>query len=132
MTPRYSPELNGVAERMNRTLAEASMSLLIESNLPFDFLCDAIEVAVHCRNRLYTKAVKNKTPYEVFHGKAPTYGHLKVFGCESWAHIPSELRTKFDVKSTRCILLGYNASRRCYKLFEISSGKILFSRDFKF
>ena len=95
MTPRYSPELNGVAERMNRTLAEASMSLLIESNLPFDFLCDAIEVAVHCRNRLYTKAVKNKTPYEVFHGKAPTYGHLKVFGCESWAHIPSELCTKF-------------------------------------
>ncbi len=132
MTPRYSPELNGVAERMNRTLAEASMCLLIEGHLPFDFLCDAIDVAVHCRNRLYTKAVLNMTPYEAFFGKKPTYGHLKVFGCEAWAHIPAELRTKFDIKSTRCLMLGYNAVRRCYKLMEISSGKILFSRDVVF
>ena len=33
-SPPYSTELNGIAERVNRTMVEAALSMLIQANLP--------------------------------------------------------------------------------------------------
>ena len=37
----------------------------------------------------------------------PNYAHLRVFGCEAYAHVPKELRQKLDPKSQKCIFIGY-------------------------
>lgn len=107
ITPRHTPQLNSVPKRMNRTIAETSATLLIESNLPSEFIGDAIKTAVYLRNRCSTRAIPNGTPFEKFLGKKPQFGYLKIFCCEAWAYIPAQLRQKFDVKSTKCIMLGY-------------------------
>ena len=45
-----TPEQNGVAERMNRTLVETVLSMLIDSKSPQKFWGEALSTAVYLRN----------------------------------------------------------------------------------
>ena len=47
---------------------------------------------------------------EAWSGKKPSYNHLHIFGCEAFAHVPKELQKKLDLKSKKCIFLGYGES----------------------
>ncbi|GKB10906.1 retrovirus-related pol polyprotein from transposon TNT 1-94 [Tanacetum coccineum] len=47
-----TPQQNGVAERMNRTLIEAARSMLADSHLPTTFWAEAVNTACYTFNRL--------------------------------------------------------------------------------
>jgi len=47
------------------------------------------------------------TPHEALYGEKPCVQHLKIFGCDAYAHVPKGERSKLDVKAQKCILLGY-------------------------
>ena len=83
-----TPEQNGVAERMNRTLVETVRSMLSDSKLPQKFWAEALSTAVYLRNRSPAKAVRGTTPFEAWTSQKPTVGHLRVFGSDAYAHIP--------------------------------------------
>ena len=127
-----TPEQNGVAERLNRTLVESSRSMLLDANLPHKFWAEAVSTAVYLRNRSPTKAVKEKTPYEAWHGEKPKVEKLRVFGCDAYSHIPKDERGKFDSKARKCILLGYGQETKGYRLFDTTRGKVIHSRDVRF
>ena len=55
---------NSVAERLNRTLVEATHLTLIDSKLPHKFWAEALPTVAYLRNRCPTKAVEGMTPYE--------------------------------------------------------------------
>ena len=55
-----TPQQNGVAERMNRTLVEAVRSMLSDAKLPKCFWAEALATAVYLRNRSPTNAVQGK------------------------------------------------------------------------
>ena len=57
--------------------------------------------------------------------------HLRVFGCDAYAHIPKDERTKFDAKTRKCIMVGYGMVTKGYRLYDIKE-KILRSRDVHF
>jgi hypothetical protein len=124
-----TPQQNGVAERMNRTLVEAVRSMLTDAKLPRKFWGEAISTAVYLRNWSPTKAVEGKTPYEAWMGKKPTVSHLRVFGCDAYAHVPKDERGKLDVK---CMFVGYGEETKGYRLYDPVRGKIIFSRDVVF
>ena len=107
LTVPRTPEQNGVAERMNRTLVEAVRSMLTGAHLPPQFWAEALATAVYLRNRSLTKSLKNLTPFEAWTGRKPSVNHLKVFSCIAYAHIAKEEIKKLDVKAKKCILLGY-------------------------
>ena len=88
LTVPKTPEQNGVAERMNRTLVEAVRSMLAEAKLPHCFWAEALSTAVYLRNRSPTKAVKGMTPFEAWTGDKPIVEHLRAFGCAAHAHGP--------------------------------------------
>ena len=90
LTIRKTPEQNGVAERLNRTLEETIRTMLCESGVPKNFWAEALATAVYLRNRCPTKAVTGMTPFEAWNGDKPTVDHLKVFGCMCYAHIPKD------------------------------------------
>ncbi|GKE46509.1 putative ribonuclease H-like domain-containing protein [Tanacetum coccineum] len=46
-----TPQQNGVAERMNRTLIEAARTMLADSLLPIPFWADAVNIACYVQNR---------------------------------------------------------------------------------
>ena len=64
-----TPEQNGVAERLNRTLVEKSRAMLLESNLPKSLWGYAILHANYLKNHTHTRSLPDKTPYEMVHNK---------------------------------------------------------------
>ena len=127
-----TPEQNGVAERMNRTLVEAIRSMLSTSKLPHKFWAEALATAVYLRNRSPTKAVKGMTPFEAMTRERPNVEHLKTFGCVAYAHIPKDERQKLDSKSRKCIFLGYGTDTKGYRLYDCDHSRVLYSRDVLF
>ena len=126
----YTPQQNGVAERMNRTLTETARSMLHHSGRPLNLWAEAISTAAYVRNRSPTTILKDVTPYELWFGKKPDVGNLKVFGCKAFVHVPdSKRKGKFETKSTRCIFVGYPTNENGFKLYNPSAGKMLRSRD---
>ncbi|GJR01646.1 retrotransposon protein, putative, ty1-copia subclass [Tanacetum coccineum] len=81
-TPPYTPQLNGVSERRNRTLLDMVRSMMSQTTLPKSFWDYALESAARILNMVPTKKVE-KTPYEIWHGQAPKLSYLKVWGCEA-------------------------------------------------
>ena len=59
-----TPQQNGVAEWMNRTLVEVILSLLSDAKLPKRFWAEALSTAMYHHNCSPTRAVQGKTPFE--------------------------------------------------------------------
>ena len=128
-TVRKTPEQNGVAERMNRTLVEVVRSMLSESGLPKKFWAEALATATYLRNRSPTKAVNGMTPIQAWTGLKPNVTHLRVFGSLCFSHIPKDERKKLDPKAQEAIFLGYGQETKGYRLYNPISRKVFFSRD---
>ena len=75
----YTPQQNGVAERMNRTLMEKARSMLSGTGLGQEFWAEAVETACYLVNRSPSSALEDKTPHEVWTGNKPSLSHLRVF-----------------------------------------------------
>ena len=93
VTPPYSPESNGVAERKNRTLKEMMNSLLVSTSTPDNLWGEAILFACHLQNRIPYKKT-GKTPYVLWKGHAPNLKYLKVWGCLTKVMLPDPKKRK--------------------------------------
>ncbi|GJT45274.1 pol polyprotein [Tanacetum coccineum] len=79
-TTPYSPQQNNIAKRKNRTLKEMVNAMLIISSLSQDMWGEAILTATYFYNKIPRKE-KEKTPYELWMGRKPSYKYLRVWGC---------------------------------------------------
>ena len=132
LTIPHTPQQNGVAERLNRTLIEGVRTMLADSKLPHRFWAEALSTAVYLRNRSPTKALEGVTPYEAWSGTKPNVSSLRVFGCSAYAHVPKAERRKLDSKTRKCVLLGYGANQKGYRLYDLGHMKVIHSRDVVF
>ncbi|CAI7876082.1 unnamed protein product [Closterium sp. NIES-53] len=81
LTMPYSPGMNGIAERANRTITETARGLLIEAGLPDYFWPDAVRSACVAKNRALTHVGADKwVPYVEWIGRKPKVDMLRVFG----------------------------------------------------
>ncbi|CAI7818937.1 unnamed protein product [Closterium sp. NIES-53] len=72
LTMPYSPAMNGIAERANRTITETARGLLIEAGLPDYFWPDAVRSACVAKNRALTHVGAEKwVPYVEWIGRKP-------------------------------------------------------------
>ena len=85
-------------------------AMLADSGLVKSFWAEVLATAVYLRNRCPTKAIEGKTPYKAISGEKPKVGHLRVFGCTAYSHIPKDKRHKFDDKAQRYIFLEYSTN----------------------
>jgi hypothetical protein len=92
-TVPYTPEQKGVTERVNRTTVLKTRSMLAEAVLSKKFWAEAVNTATYLRSCSSMKAV-SATPEEAWTGERVNLGHLRVFGCRSFVHIPGEKITK--------------------------------------
>ncbi|KAA0041382.1 Retrovirus-related Pol polyprotein from transposon TNT 1-94 [Cucumis melo var. makuwa] len=122
LTAPYTPQQNGVSERRNRYIMEMTRCMLHEKSLPKKFWAEAANTAIFLQNRLPTKALKEKTPFEAWYGYKPSLKFLKVFGCLCFTHVPQSKRDKLDRRASP----GMFTSRK------MKSGKIVVSRDVHF
>ncbi|KAL0387629.1 UNVERIFIED_CONTAM: Retrovirus-related Pol polyprotein from transposon TNT 1-94, partial [Sesamum radiatum] len=76
-TPPETPQLNGVAERRNRTLLDMIRSMMSFTELPLSFWGYALETATRLLNIAPSKTVA-QTAYQIWHGKPASYKYLRV------------------------------------------------------
>ena len=133
-TVPYNPQQNGVAERKNRTLLDASRSMLQVARLHNRFWQEAVGTACYLQNRSPHKILGLNTPYTLWYGHKPHIGHVRVFGSIAYSHIPKEKRKKLDSHARKCIFMGYGEASgiKAYKLFDLDARKFFFSRSVTF
>ncbi|MCO5586774.1 hypothetical protein L7F22_040716 [Adiantum nelumboides] len=104
--------------------------MLSMAGLSDAFWAEAIATSVHLINCSPSVPLGFKVPEEVWIGLPPSYGHLCVFGCKAYVHVPKVKCSKLDPKSKRCIFLGYGSSGEMgYRLWDPIDRKIVHSHD---
>jgi transposase InsO family protein len=129
-TVAYTPQQNGKAERLNRTLLERARSMLADAGLPANLWGEAVRAANYLRNRSPVKG-KPRTPWELFSGQQPDVGHLRTWGAKAFVHVPGELRRKLDYKSEVGYMVGYAANSKGWRVWT-GGDAITISRDVYF
>ena len=87
-TAVYTPQQNGVAEWMNRTLMERAGSIINNANLPKELWAEAISTSCYLVKRSPSVEINCKISEEVWSGQSCDYSHLRIFGCDAYALIP--------------------------------------------
>lgn len=142
----YSPQLNGKAERMNRTLTERMRAILFDSNMDYKYWPYALETAAYLVNRSPTKNnAELKTPFETWNGYKPELKYLRTFGCTAYRHIPEAVQTqkvssqrrkglvddtKLCPRAEKRVFIGYTATG--YNVLDPSTNKLTSSSDIRF
>nr|GEU81807.1 hypothetical protein [Tanacetum cinerariifolium] len=88
-----TPQQNEIAERKNRTLIEAARTLV-----------------------LVTKP-HNKTPYELLHGRLPSIGFMRPFGCPVTILNTLDPLGNFQGKVDEGFLVGYSVCSKAFRVF---------------
>ena len=86
--------------------------------------------ASHLINRLPSAALNSKTPLEVWSGKPINdYDTLHVFGSTAYYHVKE---SKLDPRDKKALFMGVTSGVKGYRLWCLSSKKIISSRDVTF
>ncbi|KAL6982051.1 hypothetical protein U1Q18_052698 [Sarracenia purpurea var. burkii] len=137
-TAPYSPQQNGTAERKNRTLKDMMNAMLVSSGLPQNMWGEAVLTANHILN-LVPRKKTDKTPFELFKGRRPTYNHLRTWGCLAKVAIPPPKKEKIGPKTVDCVFIGYAQNSSAYRclvyesaISDIHKNTVMESRNVSF
>ncbi|KAL0445797.1 UNVERIFIED_CONTAM: hypothetical protein Slati_1707600 [Sesamum latifolium] len=122
----WDAQLNGVAERRNRTLLDMVRSMMSFTELPPSFWGHALETAVKLLNISPSKSIP-QTPYEIWHGKPASYKYLRVWG--SPAYVKRLVGDKLDSRSSLCRFIGYPKETAGYYFYDPAEQKVFVSRN---
>ncbi|KAL0418993.1 UNVERIFIED_CONTAM: Retrovirus-related Pol polyprotein from transposon TNT 1-94, partial [Sesamum radiatum] len=103
-TPPGMPQLNGVAEKRNRTVLDM----------------------IRLLNIAPSKTVA-QTPYQIWHGKPVSYKYLRVWG--SPAYVKRLVGDKLDSRSSLCRFIGNLKETAGYYFYDISEQNVFVSRN---
>lgn len=131
-TNPHTPQQNGVAERMNRTVEERVRCMISDAGLTKGYWAEAAATAVYVINRSPTSALSDVTPEEAWSNKKPDLSHLRVFGSKAMVHIPKANRKKLDLKSRELIFVGYSEETKGYRFLHPTTKQLIKSRDVVF
>lgn len=127
----YSPQQNGLAERMNRTIIEKARCMLIDSKLAKTFWAEAVQAAVNVINAI-TCSSTNASPEERWNGTKCNFADFKVFGCRAMAWQPNVKRNNISSTISKYIFLRKADDAKAYRLYDANKQKIIISRDVVF
>ena len=132
LTQPYSPEQNGIAERMNGKILSMTRCLLRSANAPKFLWAEAAQYAMHIWNCLPHSANPGKiTPMEAWNDVKPQLDELFVWGSPAFVRIPAEKRVdkKLDDVAMRGMIVGLSRDRKCYRVYIPAKHKIIESSD---
>ena len=89
-------------------------ALLLSSGLPQNLWGEAILSANYILNRIHHKKT-NKSPYELWKGRRPSYKYLKVWGCLAKVVVPIPKKVKIGQKTVDCAFIGYAHNSSAYR-----------------
>ncbi|GJU78256.1 putative RNA-directed DNA polymerase [Tanacetum coccineum] len=126
----YTPQQNARVERKHRQLLEMARSLFFQAQFPIHLWGYCILAATYLINRIPSKILQNKSPYECLHHKPPDLTHLRVIGCQALVYTPTT--DKFAPRATSIVFIGYPPHQKGYILYHPTTQKITVSINVTF
>ena len=103
--------------------------MLNEARLSNGYMKEGISIAVNILNRGKLRKNNNKTPYELWFGRAPSVKYFKVFGSKYYIKRIDGYLRKFDARFDESIFLGYSSTKKAYRCYNFRLHKIVESVD---
>jgi hypothetical protein len=128
----YTSPQNGKVERIIHSVNNVIRTLLIQTSLPVRYWAEGLHTATYMLNRLPTMMIQAACPHLVLFGSAPSYEHLRVFGCTCYPNTTATVPHKLSPRSTRCVFLSYSADHKGYRCLDLSSNHLIVSRHVVF
>ena len=75
--------------------------------------------AVFLINRLPSKALEGKIPFERLHGKLPDLSFLKTFGCQYFVSTLLANCKKLDPRAKKGVYLGHRIGVKGYLVYDL-------------
>nr|GEX09260.1 putative ribonuclease H-like domain-containing protein [Tanacetum cinerariifolium] len=119
-----TPQQNGVAERINKTLIEAVRTMLADSKLPTTFWAEEVNSACYVQNRVLVVKPHNKTLYELYRGKTHTLSFMRPFGCHVTILNTLDHLGKFDGKSNDGFFVRNSLYSKAFRVYNIRTRKV--------
>ena len=98
---------------------EVTKAMIHDQSLLICLWEEASRTVVYVQNKCPHKIVKNMTPKEAFIGVKPKVGHLRIFGCPVYIHVPKDKRTKLEPSGKKETFVGYSESSKPYRIYII-------------
>ncbi|SCZ94112.1 BZ3500_MvSof-1268-A1-R1_C079g00423 [Microbotryum saponariae] len=127
-----TPQQNGRAERVNRSIVEGVLALLADAHLPKSFWEEAAAYFVYCKNLCEHSALDKATPNFAWQGDRTNASALHPFGCTAWLTVAPELRSKLDPKAVRVLFTGYDLASKAFRFYDTTTKKISLGRNARF
>ena len=112
----YTPSENSIAERTWGMLLPPAKAMLKTAVLGLEFWEFSVQVSCYIHNRIYSRGV-NGVPQTLITRRKPYLGHLRIFGCPAYVHIPAHMRKKLEDNAFQGILVGYPTYSKGYLVF---------------
>lgn len=127
----YSPQQNGVAERMNRTILDLARAMRFEKSLPETLWGETVLHAAWIRIRSPTTALNGESPLKILTGNRPNLASTREFGEEVF--ILEELNhSKIQPKTRKAIFTGFEDGPKAIRYYDLETKKIRVSRNYYF
>ncbi len=125
-----TPSQDGVAKRKNGHLLEVTRALLFHMKVPKHFWADAVSTVCFLINRMLFFVFNGDIPYTaLFPIKSLFPVEPRIFGCTYFVRDVCPQVTKLDLKSLKCVFLGYSQLQKRYYCFSPTLNRYLVSAD---
>ena len=121
----YVPQQNGFAERLNRTLIEATRTSMHSGKLPLFLWGETLSSIAQVYNFTPHTGIEYSCPHEALFGESPSVNRLRPIGAPC-TYLIRNSDSKFDPKGNPAILIG------AYRLWDTEDCKVVISYDVTF
>ena len=132
----HTPQMNGIAERVNRTLVDNVITILHDSGLPQYMWGEAAHFVMAVKNMSPHAGTGNNIPARLWSGRMPSSLALHPFGCQAIARDTNPSRKKLDARAKDLVFVGYDLRTKAWRLWDANAqaprSNIILSRDVKF
>nr|GEW05451.1 putative ribonuclease H-like domain-containing protein [Tanacetum cinerariifolium] len=89
----------------------------LENQISLKVKAEACNTACYVQNRVLVTKPHNKTPYELLHGRTPSIGFMRPFGCLVTILNTLDFLGKFEGKVDERFIVGYSVSSKAFRVF---------------
>jgi hypothetical protein len=117
LTVPFNPQQNGVADRKNHTIVEATRAMLHDHDLSMFSWAEVCNMTVYVQNKSPHMILEDKTLVEAFIGVRLEIGHLRIFGCSVYIHVHKKKRMKLEPSGRKGMFVGYTETSKAYRIY---------------